>query len=126
MVYAGLPLKDGSKSFVYSADAWVINELSDEKEGALEFIKHCNDMQNSRTVTKADYEALAGELHANAFEEAIAGEIMAAVNDVGGFIHGDPEEYDFMSTTLDKYFNGEISESETAEAFQEYFSSKMR
>lgn len=126
MVYAGLPLKDGSKSFVYSADAWVINELSDEKEGALEFIKHCNDVQNSRTVTKADYEALAGELHANAFEEAIAGEIMAAVNDVGGFIHGDSEEYDFMSTTFDKYFNDEISESETAEAFQEYFSSKMR
>lgn len=125
MVYTGFPLKEGSKSFISHADAFVVNELSDEKRGALEFIKVYRDVPDRTVVTKADFEASYGALHTNAAEEALAEEIMKAVNDVGGFMYDlSGESGKFIDQTLQDYYNGIISEDETAAAFKEYFEPK--
>lgn len=122
MAFAGFPLKDGSKSFISDSEALVVNELSDEKEGALEFIKCYREVPNRALVTKADFEASAGALQANATEKIFAKETMDAVNNVGGFMYNLPgEARDFIDQTLDKYCDGDISEDEAVAAFQEYF-----
>lgn len=134
--FVGFPTKAGGQSCFKQASVYVINDLSENKKGALEYIKsiapeHAEDgvaadrLLFDKTLeehmSSGYYQSYKdAEIHRALYEKAK--EVMETAE--GFAVSFTDEDYDFIHGAMDAYFAGLSTEDETAKAFQEYFSAK--
>ena len=127
--YVGYPSTDGSKGCFFNPSVCVINNLSEEKEGALEFIKYA--LENvpdyklpARISTFDKYAEYALKTERSISREYIR-KFKEAMLTAQGCEYTLPDNaYDFIRDTLEKYYAEKATLDETARAFQIYFGGK--
>lgn len=132
----GFSPSDGSRGCFASPDVFVINGLSKEKEGALEYIKYVLDnrhMHNYPARIK-DYDADADylvPLYAHGIKSSSQKLFIRKMKDAfmsaRGCCYSLPEEASlFIDDTLAYYCGGRADEDETAGAFQKFFEQPVK